>query len=101
MARVLVMAVVVAAFCAAPAAAQDHLDPKFLESIDDAQLHGTITPPGADTRHATTEIAAYDDLVQALSRTLTRTSRLGDFFKLRRFGEAIDARAHATSRARA
>ena len=31
---------------------------------DDAQLHGTITPPGADTRHATTEVAAYDDLVQ-------------------------------------
>ena len=33
------------------------LQPDFLASIDDAQLHGTITPPGADTRHATTELA--------------------------------------------
>ena len=73
----------VAALAASP------LDPAYLRSIEDAQVHGTITPPGADLRHATTELAPYDRLVQAYPQLTA--DRLGNFFKLRRFGEAIDA----------
>ena len=67
-----------------------HLEPDFLRSIEDAQLHGTITPPGADTRHATTEIAAYDDLVQAYPN-LTNQQLRTRFFKSRLFGPIGDA----------
>lgn len=74
-----------------------YLRPSFLESIDDAQLHGTITPPGADTRHATAELKAYDSLVQAYP-TLT-ADELGDFFKVRRFGQQTDGERRYTPRA--
>src|SRR2546423_301836 len=67
-----------------------HLQPSFLNSIDDAQLHGTITPPGADTAHATTEIAAYDDLVQGYPK-LTMDELQHRYFKTRLFGAPIDA----------
>ncbi len=84
----LVAAIVLAVGLAAPSSAAEFIGPKHLADRDDAQIHGTITPPGADTRHATTEIAAYDDLVQAYP-SLT-ADRLGDFFKLRRFGPVED-----------
>ena len=66
-----------------------HLEPGFLRSIEDAQLHGTVTPPGADTRHATTEIAAYDGLVQAYPK-LTDQQLRTRFFKQRLFGPIGD-----------
>ena len=65
------------------------LEPDFLSSIEDAQLHGTVTPPGADTRHATTEIAAYDDLVQGYP-TLTAQELRTRYFKQRLFGPLED-----------
>ena len=58
-------------------------------AADDAQLHGTITPPGADTRHATTEIAAYDELVQGYP-TLTGEELRTRYFKQRIFGPIVD-----------
>jgi acyl-homoserine lactone acylase PvdQ len=59
-------------------------------AADDAQLHGTITPPGADTRHATAEIAAYDDLVQGYP-TLTEEEIRTRYFKQRIFRPITDA----------
>ena len=90
MARTLLAAALLLAL-ASPAGAQvpRHLDPGFLESIEDAQLHGTVTPPGADSRHATTEIAAYDDLVQGYP-TLTEQQLRTRFFKDRLFGPLGD-----------
>jgi acyl-homoserine lactone acylase PvdQ len=79
------------------APAEPFLQPGFLASIDDAQLHGTITPPGSDTRHATTELAPYDDLVQAYP-SLT-AAQLPDFFKVRRFGDATDGERRYQPRA--
>lgn len=67
-----------------------HLRPAFLASIEDAQLHGTVTPPGSDTRHATTELAAYDDLVQGFPK-LTREQLENRYFKTRLFGAPIEA----------
>lgn len=87
--------IVLAATLALPSAAgaqapsgPEFLQPSFLDGIDDAQIHGTITPPGADTRHATAELRAYDSLVQAYP-TLT-ADRLEDFFKVRRFGQRTE-----------
>ena len=77
---------------------QGHLDPAFLESIEDAQLHGTVTPPGADTRHATTEIAAYDDLVQGYP-SLTYDELTTRYFKQRLFGPVADPERTYTPRA--
>ena len=71
--------------CGMARAQEPFLTPEFLRSIDDAQLHGTITPPGADNAHATAELGAYDSLVQAYP-SLT-SDKLGDFFKLRLFGD--------------
>jgi acyl-homoserine lactone acylase PvdQ len=93
MARLLPVALAVLALAApASAATPDHLDPAYLARIDDAVIHGTITPPGADTRHALAELAAYDGLVQAYP-TLT-AAKLGDFFKLRTFGQDDAARTY-------
>lgn len=90
-----------AAAIAVPAAyaagTPQYLDPAYLASIDDAQVHGTITPPGADTQHATTEIAPYDNLVQAYP-SLT-PGRLGDFFKLRLFVDKLDVGRTETPKA--
>src|SRR5207247_2339198 len=55
----------------------------------DAQLHGTITPPGADTAHATAEIAPYDSLVQGYP-TLTESQLRTRYFKDRIFGPVTD-----------
>ena len=90
MGRALALAALLLAF-AAPASAQTprHLQNSFLSSIDDAQLHGTVTPPGADSAHATTEIAAYDGLVQAYPR-LTEQQLRTRFFKQRLFGPIAD-----------
>jgi acyl-homoserine lactone acylase PvdQ len=73
----------------AAAAAQDFLEPNFLASIDDAQFHGTVTPPGSDTRHATTELAAYDDLVQGYPK-LTFEELTTRYFKNRVYGPIAD-----------
>jgi acyl-homoserine lactone acylase PvdQ len=75
---------------AAATPTQPFLQPGFLNSIDDAQLHGTITPPGADNAHATTEIAAYDDLVQGYPK-LTMDELSHRYFKTRLFGAPLDA----------
>jgi acyl-homoserine lactone acylase PvdQ len=92
-------AAVLAALALAPAPAGSgaaepslppHLQPAFLASIEDAQLHGTITPPGADTQHATSEIAAYDDLVQGYPK-LTMDELQHRYFKTRLFGAPLDA----------
>jgi acyl-homoserine lactone acylase PvdQ len=81
----------IAAFApAAGAQAPRHLDPAFLTSIEDAQLHGTVTPPGSDSRHATTEIAAYDDLVQGFPK-LTDEELRTRYFKTLLFGKPIAA----------
>jgi hypothetical protein len=45
-----------------------YLTPEYLASIDDALLHGTITPPGAALTEKEKELRAYDDLVQLLLR---------------------------------
>ena len=83
-------AVCLLALCGTAAAQSGgHLEPGFLRSIEDAQLHGTVTPPGADTRHATTEIAAYDGLVQAYPK-LTDQQLRTRFFKQRLFGPIGD-----------
>ena len=101
MARGIVLAFLCLLALSASASAQSgkHLDPKFLESIEDAQLHGTVTPPGADTRHATTEIAAYDGLVQAYPK-LTEQQLRTRFFKDRLFGPIGDPERTYKPRAR-
>jgi acyl-homoserine lactone acylase PvdQ len=68
----------------------EHLDPARLDAIDDAQIHGTVTPPGTDLRNATAEIAAYDDLVQGYP-DLTEEELRERYFKDRRFGAVEDA----------
>jgi len=68
------------------------------DAQDDAQLHGTITPPGADTRHATTEIAAYDDLVQGYP-TLTDEELRTRYFKHRVFEPIADPQRTYSPRA--
>jgi acyl-homoserine lactone acylase PvdQ len=75
---------------AATTPSKPHLQPQFLDSIEDAQLHGTVTPPGADNAHATTEIAAYDDLVQGYPK-LTMDELQHRYFKTHLFGAVIDA----------
>jgi acyl-homoserine lactone acylase PvdQ len=67
-----------------------HLDPARLEALDDAQIHGTVTPPGTDLRNATAEIAAYDDLVYGYP-DLTEEEIRTRYFKDRRFGAVEDA----------
>jgi acyl-homoserine lactone acylase PvdQ len=71
-----------------PAAA--HLDPALLGDLDDAQIHGTVTPPGTDFRNFTAEIAAYDDLVYGYP-DLTEEELRTRYFKDRRFGAVEDA----------
>jgi acyl-homoserine lactone acylase PvdQ len=83
---------------AAPDPTPRFLQPAFLASIEDAQLHGTITPPGSDSRHATTELAAYDDLVQGFP-TLTQKDLENRYFKQRLFGAPIDPDRTYTPRA--
>ncbi|HEV2811921.1 MAG TPA: penicillin acylase family protein, partial [Solirubrobacteraceae bacterium] len=100
--RLTLLLALVACACAAGAApaqqpAEPFLQPDFLRGIDDAQIHGTITPPGSDTRHARTELDPYDDLVQAYP-ALT-AAQLGDFFKLRLFGDASEGERRYQPRA--
>lgn len=83
------LAVLVLLLFPASAGAQEYLDPAYLDRIDDAQFHGTVTPPGADTRHATAELAAYDDLVQGYP-ALTEEELRTRYFKFRRFGQIND-----------
>lgn len=80
-----------------PSAAQSSATPSYLD-LDDAQLHGTITPPGADTRHATTELGAYDDLVQGYPM-LTESDLRNRYFKTRLFGPVEDVERSYSPRA--
>jgi acyl-homoserine lactone acylase PvdQ len=73
-----------------PHPAAEHLDPARLDALDDAQIHGTVTPPGTDLRNATAEIAAYDDLVYG-HPDLTEEELRTRYFKDRRFGAVEDA----------
>lgn len=84
----------------APATAQTprYLDPSYLRATDDAQLNGTVTPPGTDTRHATREVAAYDDLVQGYPK-LTDNELRTRYFKQRLFGPTPDAQRTYSPRA--
>ena len=41
---------------------RSHLDPDFLVELDDAALHGTVTPPGAGLLEKELERFAYDEL---------------------------------------
>jgi len=66
-----------------PAAGQeslDHLDEAFLVSIDQALVHGTVTPPGAEAQDINTELVAYDDLVYGY-RDLTADELTTRYFK--------------------
>jgi acyl-homoserine lactone acylase PvdQ len=87
--RRLVLACALLLAAAPPATAQKDIEPGFIASIDDAQLHGTVTPPGSDSRHATTEVAAYDDLVQGYP-ALTDQELRDRYFKTRIFGPIAD-----------
>ena len=77
---------------AVPASGQeqpDHLDPAYHASIDDALLHGTITPPGAEITEKEKELRAYDDLVYGYP-DLTAEELTTRYFKDGRFGEVED-----------
>jgi len=64
------------------AVAQDagHLDPDFLLSIDDAIVHGTVTPPGAEITEKDKERIAYDELAYGYP-TLTTEELTTKYFK--------------------
>jgi acyl-homoserine lactone acylase PvdQ len=87
---VLTLCLVLVASLVLPAGAQDpdrsHLDPAFLEEIDRALLHGTVTPPGAPITEKEAELVAYDSLVQGY-RDLTEDELIGTYFKDGLFGE--------------
>jgi hypothetical protein len=87
---VLTLCLVLVASLVLPAGAQDpdrsHLDPAFLEEIDQALVHGTVTPPGAPITEKEAELVAYDSLVQGY-RDLTEDELIGTYFKDGRFGE--------------
>ena len=67
----------------------DHLSPEYLASIDDALLHGTVTPPGAALTEKEKELRAYDDLVQGYPE-LTEAELTSRYFKDGRFREVTD-----------
>lgn len=69
--------------------APDHLDPAFLDALDDAVVHGTVTPPGAELLETEKELRAYDDLVQGYP-SLTDDQLIGTYFKDGRFREVTD-----------
>ena len=58
--------------------------------LDDAQLHGTITPPGADTRHATAELEPPTTTSCRGTRSSPRTNCATRYFKTRLFGPVED-----------
>lgn len=77
---------------AVPAVGQEgpeHLDPAYLASIDDAVIHGTVTPPGAEIQEKDKELRAYDDLVYGYP-DLTEEELTTVYFKDGRFGEVTD-----------
>jgi acyl-homoserine lactone acylase PvdQ len=84
--RSVVVGAVVAGMAGAtlgPASSQDA--PRFptseeLLAVDDAALHGTITPPGVPLLEKQAELEAYDQLVQGYP-TLTEAEITGTYFK--------------------
>ncbi len=88
----LVVAVAMVVAITVPAQGQDgadHLDPDFIGSIDQAVVHGTITPPGARMLDFDSERIAYDDLVYGY-RDLTADELTTTYFKDGRFGVVED-----------
>jgi len=47
--------------------------PDDWSAIDDAILHGTITPPGAEIQEKSKELEAYDELVYGYPRAALRS----------------------------
>ena len=76
----------------------DHLTPEYLASIDDAVLHGTVTPPGAELTEKEKELRAYDDLVQGYP-SLTEDEITTKYFKDGRFREVADVARSYSPRA--
>lgn len=78
---------------ALPATGQDpdrsHLDLDFLLSIDDAALHGTITPPGSPLLEKEAERFAYDELAYGFP-DLTEAEITDVYFKDGSFDEVTD-----------
>ncbi len=69
--------------------APDPLDPAYHAAIDDALVHGTVTPPGAQLEEKEKELRAYDDLVQGYP-TLTAEELTTKYFKDGLFGPIED-----------
>ena len=87
-------ALVLAALPSAPVAGQrddapPNLDPAYLAELDDALLHGTITPPGAPLLEKEAELRAYDELAYGYP-TLTEDQLTSTYFKDGRFREVTD-----------
>lgn len=83
---------------AVPAAGQEtpqHLDPAFHGRIDQAVVHGTVTPPGAPIHEKQKEKDAYEQLVWGYPE-LTEDELIGTYFKDGRFGEVEAAHVLAT-----
>ncbi|MBW3665442.1 MAG: penicillin acylase family protein [Actinobacteria bacterium] len=72
----------------------EHLDPAFHELIDDALLHGTVTPPGAEITEKDSERVAYDELAYGYP-ALTEEQLTGTYFKDGRFGPVDAARTYS------
>jgi acyl-homoserine lactone acylase PvdQ len=94
----LVVGLVAAAFPVRGQSTPDHLTPEFLASIDDALLHGTVTPPGAAVTEKEKELRAYDDLVGGYPN-LTETEITTKYFKDGRFQAVTDVEREYRPRA--
>src|SRR5688572_22855476 len=96
-----VLVILIVLGVALPARSQgtpNHLDPAFLASIDDAALHGTITPPGAELDEKQKELEAYDALVRGYPG-LTDAEIVTKYFKDGRFREVTDIMREYSPRA--
>src|SRR5678816_4393159 len=65
--------------------------PDDFSSIDNALLHGTITPPGAEITEKIKELSAYDELVYGYP-SLTESQITTTYFKDGAFRPVTDAK---------
>ena len=77
---VLALTLATALLAASPASSASFPESEDLLAIDDAQLHGTITPPGTPLLEKEKELRAYDDLVQGYP-ALTEDEITTKYFK--------------------
>lgn len=77
---VLALTLATALLAASPASSASFPESADLLAIDDALLHGTITPPGTPLLEKEKELRAYDDLVQGYP-TLTEDEITTKYFK--------------------